>query len=110
MTTATIQASDEQTTSHIEKREPALPLRGDTLLGVCEAIGQELGFNPTWLRVVFAALLMWNPEVIVATYLGLGIIVAITRWVLADRPSKAATKQDEATAEFAEDEEELLAA
>ena len=28
-----------------------LPLRNDTILGVCEAIGQDFGFNPLWLRL-----------------------------------------------------------
>ena len=109
MTTATTQASNEQT-SNTENSERALPFRGDTLLGVCEAIGQDLGFNPTWLRVAFAALLLWNPEVVVAIYLGLGLVVAITRWLLADRAPKAVAQQPEAARDFTEDEEELLAA
>lgn len=61
-------------------REPPLPLRGDTILGVCEAIGQDLGFNPNWLRIPFAALILWNPVVIVGLYLGLGCVVAAARW------------------------------
>ena len=30
-----------------------LLLRNDTILGVCEALGQDFGINPTWLRVAF---------------------------------------------------------
>lgn len=110
MTTAQTASAEISAQQQAAERQPALPLRGDTLLGVCEAVGQDLGFNPTWLRIAFAMLLMWNPEVVVAAYLGLGVVVAITRWLLADRASKAATQQDEAGADFAEAEEELLAA
>jgi len=63
-----------------EDRRAPLPLRSDTFLGVFEAIGQDLGINPNWLRVPFAALILWNPEVIVGLYLGLGLVVAATRW------------------------------
>ena len=95
------------------ERDLPLPLRSDTFLGVCEAVGQDLGFNPNWLRVAFAALLLWNPEVILAAYLGLGIVVAATRMLLPDRRSEArANAQAEAVrrANDGEEEVELLAA
>jgi phage shock protein PspC (stress-responsive transcriptional regulator) len=38
-----------------------LPLRAHTILGVCEAIGEDFGFNPTWLRVPFAATVLLSP-------------------------------------------------
>ncbi len=60
--------------------EPALPLRSDTILGVCEAIGQDFGFNPTYLRLVFAGLFYFNPLMVVGTYLALGAGVALARW------------------------------
>jgi phage shock protein PspC (stress-responsive transcriptional regulator) len=64
--------------------------REDTLLGVCQAIGDDFGFNPLWLRVAFAACLYWNPAAVVGTYLGLGIIVAISRLVIRNpRPVRA---------------------
>lgn len=94
--------------------EPALPLRSDTLLGVCEAIGQDLGFHPNWLRVPFAVLILWNPPVIIGSYLVLGCVVAATRLAFPDRCAKPA----QAPASAAEpkpdvektDEKELLAA
>ena len=61
-----------------------LPFRNDTLLGVCEAIGRELGFNPTWLRVAFAALLFADPVAVVAAYVGLGLAVAAILWLIRD--------------------------
>jgi len=60
--------------------EPALPFRSDTILGVCEAIGQDFGFNPTYLRLVFAALFFLNPLMVSAAYLALGAGVALARW------------------------------
>jgi hypothetical protein len=57
-----------------------LPLRGDTFLGVFQAIGEDLGFNANWLRIPFAALLLWNPAAILGAYAFLGCVVALTRW------------------------------
>ena len=56
-----------------------LPLRGDTMLGVCEALGQDFGFNPNWMRVAFAAPVLWNPWIAFAIYLGLGLVVGLSR-------------------------------
>ena len=62
-----------------------LMLRNDTILGVCEALGQDFGINPNWLRVAFCAPIYWNPAVVVGVYLGLGVIVAVTRLAFPDR-------------------------
>jgi len=57
----------------------ALPLRSHTILGVCEAIGEDFGFNPILLRVPFAATVLWSPMWSIAAYLGLGVIVLASR-------------------------------
>lgn len=62
-----------------------LPLRGDTMLGVCEAIGQDFGFHPNWLRLAFAAPVLWNPWIAFAIYLGLGVVVAFSRLIAPPR-------------------------
>ena len=62
-----------------------LMLRNDTILGVCEAIGQDFGFNPNWLRIAFCAPIYWNPALVVGVYLGLGVLVAVTRFAAPDR-------------------------
>ena len=82
---ATVQ--DAETT--VQDTRPALPLRHDTILGVCEAIGEDLGFNPNWLRLAFAASFYFNPAMVVGTYLALGAVVAVTRW-LYPKPQAAA--------------------
>ena len=62
-----------------------LALRNDTILGVCEAIGQDFGFNPNWLRIAFCAPIYWNPALVIGVYLGLGVLVAATRFAFPDR-------------------------
>ena len=64
-----------------------LPLRNDTILGVCEAIGQDFGFNPLWLRLAFIAPLFFAPAATIAAYFGLGVVVAIVRYFAPDRPA-----------------------
>jgi phage shock protein C len=63
-----------------------LPLRNDTILGVCEAIGRDFGFNPLWLRLAFIAPIFFAPVATVLAYLGLGLVVAATRLL---SPNKA---------------------
>ena len=69
---------------------PSLLAREDTLLGVCEGLGEELGLAPTLLRVAFAAGLFWNPLAMVVAYLALGIALALFRWALPPRRTAAA--------------------
>ena len=89
-----------------------LPLRADTILGVCEALGQEFGFHPNWLRVVFAALVLWNPIVIMSIYLTIGAAVALARWLYPARPVAAAASAatPQFTADNADHRPERLAA
>ena len=61
--------------------------RDDTALGVCAAIGEDFGFNPMFLRVAFAAFLFFNPIAAVGLYLGLGVLVLISR-LLAPNPRR----------------------
>ena len=53
--------------------------RNDTLLGICEAIGQDFGFNPIILRIVLGVSLLWNPLASLGTYAALGIGVLASR-------------------------------
>jgi phage shock protein C len=53
--------------------------REDTLLGICQALGEDFGFNPTWLRVALAAGLLWNPSAMIAAYAALGALVLLSR-------------------------------
>ena len=82
-----------------------LPLRSDTILGVCEAIGQDFGFNPMWLRLAFIVPIFFAPVVTVAAYLGLGAVVGATRLLFKDKP--ASEQVVDATATVVEEDEAL---
>ncbi|MEO7655359.1 MAG: PspC domain-containing protein [Sphingomicrobium sp.] len=57
----------------------ALPVRSQTLLGVCEALGEDFGFNANFIRVPLGAIVVLNVGAAVAVYLGLGVIVLASR-------------------------------
>jgi phage shock protein C len=64
--------------------------RDDTMLGVCQAIGDDLGFNPTILRAAFAIPLVWSPLMAAGIYLALGAAVLVSRLVVREpRQAKA---------------------
>ncbi len=62
-----------------QQNSVALPMRPHTILGVCEAIGEDFGFNPVLLRIPFAAMVLWSPTMTVAIYLVLGAAVLASR-------------------------------
>ena len=53
--------------------------RSDTLLGICEALGEDLGFDPLWLRIALTAGMLWDPLAMIGGYLGAGVMIAIVR-------------------------------
>ena len=85
-----------------------LPLRNDTILGVCEAIGEDFGFNPLWLRLAFIAPLFLQPMLTIGMYLALGAVVAASRYAF---PRHVAAAPAEApVAETVRADEELAIA
>jgi phage shock protein PspC (stress-responsive transcriptional regulator) len=68
-----------------EQAPTNLMLRGDTILGVCEALGQDFGISPTWFRVAFCAPIFWNPVLVISAYFGIGLLVAASRFAFPDR-------------------------
>ena len=100
------------TGSHKEENmtnQTPLPLRNDTILGVCEAIGQDFGFNPLWLRLAFVVPVFISPMYAISAYLLLGAIVAATRHFA---PNKPASDQivDAKSVDVVEQEELAIAA
>lgn len=63
----------------MQSKPTAIFWRHDTFLGVCEAIGQDFGFNANWLRIVFAAALLFSPKIVLSVYLGLALVVLASR-------------------------------
>ena len=91
-----------------QDNQVALPLRSHTIFGVCEAIGEDFGFNPVLLRVPFAATVLWSPMWAIVAYLALGVVVLGSR-LLFPR-AKNANVQAEAEAAPANEQRELAEA
>jgi phage shock protein PspC (stress-responsive transcriptional regulator) len=67
--------------------------RDDTFFGVCQALGEDLGFNSNYLRIAFALPLLYAPAITIAVYFGLGILVFALR-LLVPNPRRAAVAAD----------------
>ena len=61
------------------QNQVALPMRPHTILGVCEAVGEDFGFNPVLLRIPFAAGVLWSPTMVLAIYFAVGAAVLASR-------------------------------
>jgi phage shock protein PspC (stress-responsive transcriptional regulator) len=85
-----------------------LLLRNDTMLGVCQGLGEDFGFNPIWLRMAFGATLLVNPIAVVGTYLGLGVLVATSRLIFPRRATPSIPAAKPVAPVLAQDERELL--
>jgi phage shock protein PspC (stress-responsive transcriptional regulator) len=66
-----------------------LAFRHDTLLGVCEGLGRDLGIHPNYFRIAFSMLLLWNPIIVVSVYLALGVVRGLVYWLVPDLRSEA---------------------
>ena len=75
-----------------QENQVALPLRSHTILGVCEAIGEDFGFNPIFLRIPLAASVIWNPAIALGTYFGLGVIVLASRLLFPKAKTEAVSE------------------
>jgi phage shock protein C len=69
-----------QRSSRMDNTQPSLLAREDTLLGICEGLGEDFGFNPLYLRLVLALLVLVYPAAAIGAYLGGGALVVLTRW------------------------------
>ena len=86
-------------------KKPNIMMRNDTIFGVCEALGEDFGFNAQWLRVAFILPLFWFPVQMIALYFGLGLFVMISRMLFPAPAAKAEVPALPAKAN--EDSEEL---
>ena len=86
-------------------------LRNDTLFGTCQALGEDFGFNPNWIRVPLASSVVLNPFVAVGLYLALSVLVLAVRTVVKATPvAVAAETKVTVPAEANDDQRELIAA
>jgi len=75
-----------------QDNQVALPLRSHTILGVCEALGEDFGFNPVFLRIPLAASVIWNPMIAFGAYFALGALVLLSR-VVFPKPKASRTAE-----------------
>ena len=76
----------------MQDRQPNLFTREDTMFGVCEGLGEDLGFNPLWLRLALTGFLFLNPAAAIGTYLAAGAIVFSLRWLFPNTRAAAAAE------------------
>ena len=79
-----------------QENQVALPLRSHTILGVCEAIGEDFRFNPVFLRVPLAASVIYSPMLAIGAYFVMGAAVLLSR-VLFPKPSTTSAVAVEAS-------------
>lgn len=92
--------------SPVQSDTTALPLRDHTILGVCEAIGEDFGINPLWIRVPLAAAVLWSVEYAIAAYLALGLIVLGSRLLFPNQKVTSAEAPAETAQAIAPEEEQ----
>lgn len=86
-----------------------LPLRSYTFLGVCEAIGEDFGFNANYIRIPLGAIVVFNIWAAVAAYLALGIVVMASRLLFPARKAAQAETSAERLPANRDIEEKLAA-
>lgn len=65
------------------------PAEPQNLFGICARIGEDFGFNPLWLRLAFAGLLILNPVAVIGAYFALGLVVLTSRMLFPNRKPAA---------------------
>ena len=93
-----------------QEKQVALPLRSHTILGVCEAIGEDFGFNPIFLRIPFAASVLYSPLWAVVAYFALGAVVLASRLLFPKAKAEAVPQAAEQPAAVNEQREYAKAA
>ncbi|HZC37345.1 MAG TPA: PspC domain-containing protein [Sphingomicrobium sp.] len=93
-----------------QENQVALPLRNHTILGVCEGIGEDFGFNPIFLRVPLATMVIINPMLAFGAYFGLGAVVLVSRLLFPDRKTSAQVTAEQPAAAANEQNELAKAA
>ena len=84
--------------------------RRDTFFGICEAVGQDFGFNPLYLRLAFIAPLFFFPVQTFLAYFALGLIVLASRLLFPATAGESAPPMPVAQPAATEEAEELALA
>jgi phage shock protein PspC (stress-responsive transcriptional regulator) len=104
--------NSSQTVAHeAEKEDLGHP---DSLFGICQSVGEHLGFNPLYLRIALFVVLLFSPVAFALAYAGLGLVVALSHLVFPNPNTDAPWQPETAvSADKAEDQAygpELMAA
>ncbi len=62
----------------------------DNLIGICNAVAEDFGFNPLWLRLALGAAFIVQPVGVIIGYLGLGLAVLVSRLAFPNKRTKQA--------------------
>jgi len=93
-----------------QENQVALPLRNHTILGVCEGIGEDFGFNPIFLRIPLAAMVIVNPLWAFGAYFILGAVVLVSRLLFPAPKAKSPTAASQTSSAAANEQTELAKA
>jgi phage shock protein C len=88
--------------------QPSLFARDDTFFGICQGLGEDLGFNPDYLRITLPVLLFFNPIAAIGGYAAAGAIVFASRMLV--REPKQIVVEEETAETVSEFEPMALAA
>jgi len=104
------EASEIQTEQPaVDERNVALPMRNDTMLGICQGLGEDLGIHPNLLRVMFGAIVFFDVKLAIVAYLTVGIFVAASRYFF-PKPKPTAVEHHAALADPANSDTEYQVA
>jgi phage shock protein PspC (stress-responsive transcriptional regulator) len=65
----------------------------DNLLGICNALADDFGFNALWLRLALGAAFVVQPVGVITAYLALGLIVLVSRLAFPAAAKRRPSKQ-----------------
>jgi hypothetical protein len=82
----------------------------DSLFGICQSIGEHVGFNPLYLRRSLFVLLLFNPIAMACAYAGLGMVVGLSHVMFPQPEQNPWNAEKVSDSEHAEFGCELMAA
>ena len=86
--------------------QPSVFARDDTFFGICQAIGEDFGFSPNWLRLAIGVGLLLAPVATLVAYVAAGVVVGFSRLIAPD-PKRAEAAPVEAPSTLQADNETL---
>lgn len=79
--------------------QPSVFARDDTFFGICQAIGEDFGFSPNWLRLAIGVGLLFAPVATLGAYVAAGVVVGFSRLLAPDPKRTVATPAEAEAAE-----------